>query len=289
MLYIITSIFFLIWAIWIIRKGRLSWHTVVSIYAVVVFATDWGDVPFDYWFNFYDLPIHLLENIDTGHYLAIALSDGVIFPLIAIIFCYYASRNNHHWLLSILFSALIGVIEVIYVKLGYMIYYYWHHLTTPIILLVLFRILAHYSNRFINYSPPVYYPFRLLCCVYVITEWPGTIIEGILHMYQYRPHIFNNDTADARFVSNSFAALMGVVVAIFAPKIRDRYRISLFMTLGLGSILFALLMYSKGFLLYNNYWNHTLTIIRYITPYSLVYLYDKWESVYTLNAMVSYD
>ncbi|HYG57252.1 MAG TPA: hypothetical protein VD902_04195 [Symbiobacteriaceae bacterium] len=46
------------------------------------------------------------------------------------------------------------------------------------------------------------------------------------------------------------------------------------------STLFALWMYSRGWLLYNR-WNHFLTVVRYMIPSLGVYWYDGWESAYT--------
>lgn len=280
MLYIITLIFFLIWSIFVIYKGRMSWHAVITIYVISVFISDYGDVPFEFWFNFYDLQVHLLNNLDVGRYLGIILSDGLIFPFIAIIFCYYSVRFDHPWLLSILFAAMLGILEFLYVKLGYMVYYHWNHWLTPLITFITLRIVACFSNRLVHYSPPISYRFRLLCSIYVITEWPGAILCGSLRLYQYKPNIFNNETANDRFVAMILATLMGVLAAFFISKISSSYKIFLFLGLGLVSSIFAVYMHSKELLIYNH-WNSVATVIRYIAPYFVVYLYDRWEASYT--------
>lgn len=280
MLYLVLLILFLGWSVYVIRKENMSWHTVISIYVVTLFAVDYGDVPFDFWFDFYDLPVHLLNNLDVGHYLGIILSDGIIFPLIAIIFCYYSAKYKHPWLLSILFASIIGVIEFVFVKFGYMVYKHWNHWLTPVLVFVSLRILANFAVRLINYSPPVSYKFRLLCSIYAIVEWPGAILAGAMKLIQYKPNIFANETADNRFVAMILTTLMGGIAAIFITRIPQRYRIALFLGLGICSSIFALWMHLKGMLVYYH-WNSLLMVIRYLVPYLFVYFYDRWESAYT--------
>lgn len=273
-------IFFLLWAILVIRKGRLSWHAIISIYVTTLFIVDLGDVSFDHWFNFYDLPAHLLKNQHADHYLGIVFSDGMIFPLIAIIFCYYSVHYHRPWLLSFLFASLLGIFEVGYAKLGYMVYYHWSHWITPAIAFIFLRILAYFADRLVNYSPPISYRFRLLCFTYTFTEWPGALMGwGIMHLYQWRPHFFENYTADDRFTAMTIATAMGGLAAYFSPKTSHRHKPLLFLTLGLGSTIFALWMHDMGLLKYNN-WNNFWTIVRYMTPYLIVYWYDGWETAY---------
>lgn len=274
-------IFFLAWSIYVIRKSGMSWHTVISIYVITLFVVDFGDVPFDFWFNFYDMPVHLLTNLDFGHYLGIVISDGLIFPLIAIVFCYYSVQYNRPWLLSFIFASLLGIIEYFFVKRGFMVYHSWNHWITPVLTFILLRLLSHFSNRLVNYFPPVSYKFRLLCFIYVITEWPGAIMgQGILRFYQYRLNIFQNETADDRFVAMMFATTMGGLAAILISKIPQKFKSIFFLGLGLSSSIFALWMHSKELLIYHH-WNNLVTIIRYMTPYLIIILYDHWESAYT--------
>jgi hypothetical protein len=256
----------------------------ISIYVVALLITDFGDVPFDYWFNFYDLPVRLLHNPDADHYLGIVFSDGWIFPLMAIVFCYYCVKYLRPWLLSFLFAALLGIMEVGYVKAGYMVYHQWNHWITPALSFILLRFLAHFAARYVYYSPPISYRFRLICFTYVITEWPGAIMgSGLMGLFHWRFHIFENVSADDRFIAMILAAVMGVGGAVVSPMIRQKYKKYLFFGLGLVSALFALWMHQKGWLLYTR-WNNVLTIIRYMTPYVLVYLYDRWEFAYTKAA-----
>ncbi len=279
MLYLVTLVIFLIWAIYVIRKGCMTWHTILSIYFVTVFVVDFGDVPCGYWFHFYDLEVHLLSNLDVGHYLGIIFSDGLIFPLIAIVFCYYTARHHHPWILSFIFAFMLGIIEFVYVKLGFMVYHYWFYWTTAVLAFLTLRVLACFSARFIDYTPPVSYRFRLLCAIYVISEWPGAILGGAMRLYQYKPYIFTNETANDRFIAMILATIMGATAAVLIKKIPKKYRIILFLGLGVSSSIFASWMHWSGLLQYKH-WNSYFTIIRYMMPYLIVYLYDRWESCY---------
>lgn len=282
MLFIITILFFLLWTIWVIHKGPLSGHTVIGIYVTTLFIVDFGDVSFDHFLNLYDLPTRLLNN---NQYLAIVFSDGIVFPLIAIIFCSYSVRYNRPWLLSFLFAAMVGIIEIFYEKFDYMIYHHWNSWLTPVITFILFRVLAHFARQFVYYSPPVSYQFCLMCFVYTISEWPGALLAGVMHLYQYRPYIFADSISDDRFIAMLLATAMGVLAAYFAPKSRQEDKLFLFLSVGFVSVLFALWMYGKGRLIYHN-WNHLFTVIRYITPYLIIYLYDRWETNYRDKKLV---
>lgn len=281
MLYSILIFVFFIWSIWAIRKAHMSWHTIIGIYVVTLFIVDLGDVSFDYWFNFYDLPAKLLKNPASDHYLGIVFSDGILFPLLAIIFCSYSVRFNQPWLISIVSGVFLGILEVIFVKLGYMVYHNWNHWLTPLISIGWFRVLAHFSNRFLYHSKPIPYWFRLVCFTYVISEWPGAIMgSGVLLFYRWRLNIFNDITADDRLVAMTVATTMGVIAAIFLPKVKQQYKILVLSGQGLASALIVIWAQINGWMIYE-YWNHFATFIRYVAPYTIVYLYDKWESPYT--------
>lgn len=176
LLYIIVTIFFLIWASILIRKGHISWHSVISISLVALYISDICDESFDHFFNFYDLPARLLHNPYSDQYLGLVFSDAVIFPLIAIVFCHYSARYHRPWLLSFLFALLMGIIEWFYERTGYMVYYHWNHWLTPLITFMIFRVLAHFAGRFIFYSPPIPYGFWLACLIYAISELPGSFL-----------------------------------------------------------------------------------------------------------------
>lgn len=279
MLYIITSILFVAWAILIIQKKRMSLHSIINIYFVTVFFVDWGDVIFYKWANFFDIPAKLPRSIDVGNYLGIIFSDGIIFPAAAIVFCYYSVRYHHPFLLSALFASMFGIIEIIFRKYGFIVYHNWNPFVTPVITFVLLLILAGYSNRFANYSPPVSYKLCIMCFIYGIIEWPGGILAATLHLYLYRPRIFADGTSDTRFVAMIVSTLLAVIAAIIIDKVKPKNKIILFLGSGICYSIFAFWMYSNGWMIYNH-WNHILTVLRYIIPYTAVYYLDKWESSY---------
>jgi hypothetical protein len=273
-------IFFLIWAILVIRKGHLSWYSICSIYVAAVYITDYVDEVFDYWLNIYDLPAHLLHNSLADQYLGLVLSDGVIFPLIVIVFCYYSNRYHRPWLVSILFAPLMAIIEFILAKQGFMILHHWSHWITFTLTFVGFRILAHFADRFINYYPPVSYRFWLVSVIYTCYAWPGgTLYYGIAHLAHYRLHIFDNYNADDRFTELIIMFVPVYLVVYFAPRIRPPYKLFLFISLGMCWFIVALWMYGKGWLIYHH-WNHVWTFIRYFVPCYFAYWIDRWESNY---------
>lgn len=282
MLYIIITIFFLIWTIFVIRKGHLSWHSIFSIYIVAIFLTDYSDEMFDYWLNLYDLPAHLLHNPLADQYLGLTLSDGVIFPLIAIVFCYYSTTYKRPWLISILFAPTMAIIEFILAKQGYMVLHHWSHWNTFAITFVGFRILAHFAERLINYSPPISYRIWLVGVMYTCYAWPGVLFWGFGHLAQYRLKIFQNYNADDRFTELVIMFLPVYIVAYFAPKIPPQYKLFLFICLGFCWVPFAMWMYGKGMLIYYQ-WNHAWTFIRYLAPCFLMYWIDRWELNYLSN------
>lgn len=257
----------------------MSLHSIISIYVVTVFIVDWGDVIFYKWLNFYDIPAKLSRNVDIGNYLGIMFSDGIIFPAAAIIFCYYSIRYNHPWLLSALFASMFGVIEYAFTKYGFMVYHNWNHFVTPIITFILLLILTRFSHRLVNYSPAISYKVWITSFMYTIVEWPGGILAATLHLYLYRPGVFADATADSRFLGMTLSTLLAITVAFTRDKIHPKYRIFLFSGLGIFYSIFAIWMRSQGLMIYNH-WNHILTVIRYLIPFTLVYFFDKWESDY---------
>lgn len=283
--YIVVMAFFLFWAILVVRRGHLSWHSVVSIYVVAQPVVDLGDELFDYFFDRYDLPTHLLQNRLSDQYLGLYISDAVIFPLIAIVFCYYASRYRHPWLLSLVFATMMGIIEVGLVKSGYIIYHGWAFWVTPALTFVCFRVLAHYSDRLVHYAPPIPYWFWLAGVVYGITEMPAIMGFGVLHFYQYNPQFFYNVIADDRCLELSLGYILGISAGLIAPRVPTRLRFTFFMCLALIMTAIALLFYSLGWLKYHH-WNHIYTILRYMVPYLLIYWFDRWETKY-LSAKIA--
>ena len=199
MIYILTTVLFLVWAFIVCRKGRITLHSAISAGLVALYLSDIVDETCDHFFNFYDLPAKLLSNKYSDEYLGLVFSDAILFPLVAIIFCYYIVQYQKPWFISFLFAFMMGMMELAYVKTGYMVYHHWNHWITPVITFFAFRLLANFANRFIAYSPPIPYGFWLACLIYAISELPGSFLGfGIMHRYQYNPHIFKTYIANDR-------------------------------------------------------------------------------------------
>lgn len=276
MFFIVTAIIFFIWAVYVTRKRRLSWHTLFSIYTVVLITVDVGDAICDYWLELYDLPTHLLSNADAGEHLGLILSDGVIFPLIGIVFCFYAVRYHRPWLVSLVFAILLGIIEFFYVTFGFMIYHHWYHWTTVVISFFLFRILAIFAERLMSYDPPIPYRIRLFCAVYAIAGWPMALLSGILMRFQYKP-ILAIDTKNDPLLVILPTILLAAAAAAVIPKTPQKYKLLLFLGLGIISSALALWLHWAGLIQYNQ-WNDLLMVVICMAPYPVVWLYDKWES-----------
>lgn len=235
---------------------------------------------FAYWLNLYDLPAHLLQNPQSDKFLGLCLSDAVIFPLLSIIFCYYSTQYRRPWTLSLISSLLMGIIEYYLEKQGFMVSYHWSHWVTVVLTFFGCRILAHFASKFIYYSPPSSYRFWLVGMIYSVSEPTGALLGwGFMHLFQHRPNIFDNYTADDRTISFVFTTVIGGCLAYFAPKIHPQSKFFLFMGLSINYILFDLWLYSRGWLIYYH-WNHGWTVARYLTTCLLMLWIDKWESTY---------
>lgn len=53
MLYILHVLFLLIWLLFIIRKKKLSWHTIVNVYTLTYLAVDFPEAVFNFFFSLY--------------------------------------------------------------------------------------------------------------------------------------------------------------------------------------------------------------------------------------------
>lgn len=279
MLFLITTFVFLIWAVYVIRKGHLSAHTVFAIYTISLVVADYGDATCDYWLDFYDLPTHLLIDTDAGEHLGLILSDGVIFPLIGIVFCYYAARYQRPWLTSLLFAVMLGLMEFLYVTLGFMVYHHWTHFTTAALAFPTLMVMACFAKRFIGYNPPVPYRLRLACAVYTLSAWPVALLSGILFLFEYTPLLAKGTANDPLLIILPTTAI-SVADALLVPSTAPRHKMALFLLLGVCSSAFALVLYGVGMIQYNH-WNSLLTAFVFMAPYPLIWLFNKWEWRYT--------
>lgn len=273
MLFLLTWAAFLLWAMALVWKGRLPLLRVLDIYVCSMIVVDFGDVFLDFVLNCYDLPAHLMADRDADHYLGIIFSDGMIFPLVAIVFTYYVVRFRRPWLASLICAVVMGLIEALYVKLGFMVYHLWRPWITPLLALIGSRIYAASAPRFLGASPPIPRWFRMLCFTYAVSEWPGGL-AALMHLYHWRPGVFANPNADDRIAAMLLAVAMGGLAAAIAAWVRPAYKLPAFLSLGVLSALLSLWAYARGWVLYTN-WNGYWTVVRYVAPYLAVYWYDR--------------
>lgn len=262
-----------------IYKRKLSWHSIVAAYVISVFIIDFLEVLFNLLFGFYRFPTHLLSNPIYDNQLGIIFGDTLILPFAYIIFVHY-SQKNHPWRTTIPFTLGFVIIELIYVKLGYLQYNNWKIIYSAALYLAAYRFGAFLAPRIVSYDPPVPYPVRLLCFAYTANMWVGALFGlPVLKFYQFKTGLFSNIMADDRFFDLYSGIALAVICALTIPHISNCLRPLAFAVIACTGVSFALYFYFKGWLIYH-YWNHFLTVLRYFAPFALIALYDRWESSY---------
>jgi hypothetical protein len=245
---------------------------------LTLFFIDIPEVIFNRILGWYSFPTHLLNNFEMDTQLGLLFSDGVILPLVGIIFTFYI-KPNHPWRYTFYFVVGLISLEFLYLKLGYLLYIrHWNILYSTITYILGIRLYAHFAPRFVSYSPPVPYWLRLLSFTYASTAWVGAVVGGaFFSLYQFRPHIIKSELGDDRFADIGSSWILGIITAIMIPKVSKRFKFISFMSIALLASVWALFMYRKGWLIYHH-WNHFLTLSRYFAPYLLIWWYDRWET-----------
>lgn len=284
--YLVVLFIFSVWFLIILRKKVLSWNAIVNLYFITVILTDIVDISLSWFFSVYRLPGHLLKDRLADYELGVVISDGFVLPMTAILFCYYMAKDLYYLrmdrkiTLVFSFTVLLVFIELLFRDLGFMIYLKWHTAITLILYLCSLTLLAAFARRLIFYSPPVPYPLRIFFATFALNGWPGAIIEGALFKYyQYRPGIFANPSADDRFASMGITFVISAIAAVLVPRLPIKYRGWVFPGIALLVIVFDILLYSRGWILYNR-WNHFLLMIRFLVPNIALVFYDRWETKY---------
>jgi hypothetical protein len=278
MLYIFHSIVFLVWAFLIIRKNKYSWQAIFSAYFIYLFATDAVEAVFSHYLGFYKFPAQLFSNFSVDNVFGLALSDGVILPLNGIIFCHYALRKKNQWLIVFIFTLAQFILELIYLGLGYLTYYHWATWLSVLFYTVGFSISAKYASRLLKYDPsPVPYQMVIGTATYGIATWLGVMFSGLFGLYVWRPHLFKSFAGEIAFPEITMGELFGGVAALLIPKLPIKYRPVIFMTLPALGTVFYYFAYGKGWLIYHH-WNHLLSALRWFVPFSLIILFERWES-----------
>lgn len=286
MLYILTFASFFVWLIILIRKGRLSWHSLIVSYVFSVFAVDMLEVLFNLILGLYKFPTHLLTDPIKDNQLGLIFADTLILPTVFTIFIYY-SNNHNQWRAAMLFTSLLTALEIIYLKFGYLHYNQWHVVFSLLFYLAGFRIVAYLAERIKSYNPPIAYSVRILCFVYAINMWISAIVGmPVLELYQFKPGLFDNIMADDRFIELYYGVLMGIVCSLTFPRASSRLKVLILLGFTCVGVTFALFSYYEGWLIYYH-WNHLLTALRYLLPLIFILLYDRWEKTYEKSYSVS--
>jgi hypothetical protein len=283
MLYIITLVVMFVWMVTLICKRQISWHSIIAAYSIAVFTADLFEVTLNLLMDFYKFPTHLRSNPIDENELGIIFSDTIILPFTFIVFIYYASKTKRPWKTSLSFAIGFIILELIYLKFGYLKYINWNLAFSAAFYVTGFRFGAYLAPRISNYDPPVPYRFRLLCFSHMIIMWVGALFASpVLKMYQFRPAVFNDPMADCRFTDLLSGDVLSILITLLIPLTPKRLKPVVFAAIACIGLAFAFFTYHKGWLLYHN-WNHYLTILRYIVPIALIMLYDHWETSYRIN------
>ncbi|HYE82564.1 MAG TPA: hypothetical protein VEG39_10435 [Clostridia bacterium] len=274
--YVFILAVFITWAVVLIRKSQLSWHSIITIYAITVFTADMLEVTFSLLLGFYKFLTHLSANPFFENEFGIVLTDTMIFPFAFMVFVHY-SRENRPWRTSLPFSIGFTVLEWSLVKFGYLMYLHWHIAFSAVFYIAAFRIYAYLAPRIMGSKPPIPYRTRLLCFSHTTIMWAGAVFSlPLLRMYQFRPGVFKDIMADCRFTDLLSGDVLSAACAVFIPRAPNCLKPFIFAVIACIGAAFALYSYSKGWLIYHQ-WNHFLTVLRYFVPLLLIMVYDKWE------------
>jgi len=282
MLFIIHIILLTIWCIRIVKKGEYTWGTLLSAFFVFVILVDLAEILFNFLLEYYKFPAHLLSDFHQDNQLGVILADVVIIPLTAIIVCHYFIHSKKRWLLIILFTIMQGLIEVVYLQFGYLIYYHWNTWISIAVYFIGLCILTKFAPRFLRKEKPLPYWLILTASVYNIAGMLGGAVMGgeLLSLFEWRPHIFNSPHADDRFSEITTLTLLGILTGILIPKFKSKYRLIVFGLLAVVGISYYTIGHWMGWLLYNN-WNIYLTMIRWFVPFAIIAWLDRQESFRT--------
>ncbi|UFJ40361.1 hypothetical protein LOK74_20380 [Brevibacillus humidisoli] len=207
-------------------------------------------------------------------------ADTLILPFAFIIYVYYASKTKHPWRITLLFASGFIILELFYLKLGYIAYIRWNIGYSATFYIIGFRLGAFLAPRLKSYMPPIPYRVRLLAFSHMIIMWFGALFASpLLKLYQYKLGLFHDPMADCRFVDLLSGEVLAILCTMFIPSTPMKYRPLVFtLVAGIG-ISFAFYSYYHGWLIYHD-WNHFLTAFRYIAPIFMIMLYDRWETAY---------
>lgn len=280
MLYLITFGIICIWTVMILRKKQLSWNSVITAYVIGVLCADIFEGLFNLILELYKFPTHLSSNPIYENEFGIIFSDFLIFPFTLIIFVHYAAKTKHPWNVTLPFAIVFIILELIFLKLGYLEYRKWNIFYSSFFFFAGFRFGAFLAPLIKNYSPPIPYRIRLFCFSHTILMWTSAIFAmPLLKMYQFRPGWFQDFMTDCRVGELVTGDILGLLITIFIPIFSPKLKPLVFACVTFIGIAIALFSYHRGWLIYHN-WNHFFTALRYAASIALIMIYDRWESTY---------
>lgn len=200
MLYVLNTILIMLWCIYVIKKSKMNWHDIISIYTLAVLLIDIPEIIFYRILERYAFVVKLLSNPNKDSQLGIIFSDGLILPVVIIIFTSYITPKNI-WKCVTGFTVLHIALEFIYLKLGYLKYNNWKIIYSTIAYLIGFRLFTYFALRFKCYKPYVPFWIRLSSFSYPVSSWFGSLFSGtLMNLYQFKLGIFKNEYTDDRII-----------------------------------------------------------------------------------------
>jgi hypothetical protein len=240
------------------------------------------EVIFNPLLRFYSFPVHLLSDLNKDRHLGLVFSDGIILPFTSIIFCHYVIQTQTYWRLILFFNLLQGILEWLYLSMGYLYYHKWLIGLSIAFYFIGSCLSARYASRLMQYNPPVPYVIRLAAATYSFTVWLGGIFSGLLGLFEWKPQLFTLPSAEERFPDVFICWVLALFAAIIVPKTFPKYKPIVFLIFAAFATFFYYFAYGQGWLIYHR-WNHLLTALRWFVPFIIISWYDRWESAPVKN------
>ncbi|WP_281883449.1 hypothetical protein [Paenibacillus sp. YYML68] len=275
MLYLIQTAIMLALVGYILYKKRIGWSACINIYVLGLLIVDVIEIIINLLMNYYKFPAQLLSDPVKDNFLGILLADSVILPLTAITFCYHAAK--HPLRAALLYSGIMVVLEWLYVELGYVVYSsHWAIWMSALVYVSSFLLFSRLADQFVNRPYSVPYFIRLLCFSYTALVLPGAIPDVLFHLHRWNPGLVPDIWSDDRIADLGSGFLISLVIASILPNVAMQRRTVTLSVLAACTVLFGLWAHRMGWLIYNS-WNDALTVVRFVIPYILIFLYDRWQ------------
>lgn len=278
MLYIIHTSFLLIWLIYIIKKEKYPWHTILVTQFILAMIIDVIESFFSYYLGYYEFNTHLTDNYKIVNAVGLIFTDGFILPFTGIILLHYATRVKNPWILPIVFSTVFSISDLIYIKLGYLTYYHWSEWISFVIYFIFSCVFVRYAPRFMFHTNHLPYSLRIAGVTYALITYINAFIS-VFNLYQWMPLIVPNPGNADRVFNISTSIIIALISAACIPKIKPKFRPIAFFSLSILVMTFFYYANSQGWLVYHK-WNHILTALYWLVSFFVIMLYDRWQLKY---------